>query len=136
MATRCRPSSSHSVQVLAFSVLAVAFLLATHAQAQSPEDGEAVYRSSSLDPHNVAAQVLQTLREVMAERGLREDDVDGILYATTLRLLNPPTASKRGMGWKQIPIQTRFAPFGTKLVPSRDHSDSNGPTLLRYGRSV
>lgn len=76
------------------------------------------------------------LRQVLSERGFEEEEIDEVLFAVGARLLHLTSspAMKRA-GWKRIPIQTRFAPFGTKLVPSRNRGESGGPTLLRYGRS-
>ncbi|CAG5124733.1 unnamed protein product, partial [Candidula unifasciata] len=37
-------------------------------------------------------------------------------------------------GWSRVSVQTRFAPFGTKLVPNRK-LENGGATLLRYGRN-
>nr|KAG5693414.1 hypothetical protein BaRGS_009887 [Batillaria attramentaria] len=70
------------------------------------------------------------------DRGMSDEEIDDVLFSVGARLLHMTSFSKRISGWKRIPIQTRFAPFGTKLVPSRTYGDSSGSTLLRYGRSV
>lgn len=115
--------------MFALTLLALLALCAQHAHAQQ-EEGEAYQMGR--------ARALEgALQEVLSEQGLAEEEVDHILYLLGARPLRPSGINKR-MGWKQIqiPIQTRFAAFGTKLVPSRNHGDSSGPNLLRYGRSV
>ena len=81
---------------------------------------------------------LAALQTALTERGLSEREAGELLYLAVKEMLpSPPmSSSKRSSGWSRIPIQTRFAPFGTKLVPSRNRGEANRPTLLRYGRSV
>lgn len=119
-------------QVKTITSLACLFLVAimvlnAHAQAHPGNLQAAIQPESTFT---------SALRQVLSERGFQEEEIDEVLFSVGARLLQlmSSTASKRA-GWKRIPIQTRFAPFGTKLVPSRNRGDSNGPTLLRYGRS-
>ena len=109
-------------------------VLSAHAQAQ-PQRPPGLMPSTG--DQGAEGAFTSALRQVLSERGLDESEVDEILFAVGSRLLHLLTASaSKRAGWKRIPIQTRFAPFGTKLVPSRNRGDSNGPTLLRYGRSL
>ncbi|XP_076454766.1 uncharacterized protein LOC143289609 [Babylonia areolata] len=113
-------------------------MLALHGHAQThayPEDAYQEERGGGV-PSRVPALTLLLQRE-LAQRGLDADDVDSLVKALGDR---PTTGvsvrNDKRAGWKRIPIQTRFAPFGTKLIPSRSRGDSSGPTLLRYGRST
>ncbi|CAL1526499.1 unnamed protein product [Lymnaea stagnalis] len=63
-------------------------------------------------------------------RSLTNDEVADFLTDISERLRMK--LFKRG--WNRVNVQTRFAPFGTKLVPNRK-LENNGATLLRYGRS-
>ena len=125
-------SSFLTVTSFTFLVLGLSLALAVHAQVTS------AMRSEPSDSDDWLESAFTTaLRQELLERGVGEGDIDNLLYAVGVRLLQQAsTRNIKRAGWKRIPIQARFAPFGTKLVPSRNHGDSNGPTLLRYGRSI
>ncbi|KAK6194842.1 hypothetical protein SNE40_000383 [Patella caerulea] len=96
----------------------------------------AVDDASYLEAKNELASDI--LREVLAERNFDENEIDDLIGLFRHKLGGSPRLQKKS-GWKypNIPIQTRFAAFGQKLVPGRmmgggDH----GPTILRYGRSL
>lgn len=122
------PKVMSSLSSLALLCLAAILLLTAQAHAQTPQNlGQALSSGSVLS---------SVLRDVLSERGVSDDDIDDILFTMGARLMHTTGLTKRVSGWKRIPIQARFAPFGTKLVPSRTYGDSSGSTLLRYGRSV
>lgn len=122
------PKVMSSLSSFALLCLAAILLLTAQAHAQTPQNlGQALSSGSVLS---------SVLRDLLSERGVSDDDIDDILFTMGARLLHTTGYTKRVSGWKRIPIQTRFAPFGTKLVPSRTYGDSSGSTLLRYGRSV
>ncbi|XP_059143526.1 uncharacterized protein LOC131930878 [Physella acuta] len=64
----------------------------------------------------------------------RDNDLKYIL-ADLLERLQAKLNGYSKRGWSRVNVQTRYAPFGTKLVPNRKLENS-GATLLRYGRSV
>ncbi|KAL8609622.1 hypothetical protein ACOMHN_023758 [Nucella lapillus] len=105
-----------------------------------------------LSAEQPAGSFLLLLRDavVPVEKGSSLDDIenhlsrDGATWRKYERRLSPlrrlPASSlrKRGGGWRKIPIQTRFAPFGSKLIlpKGRQGNGRSGPSLLRYGRSA
>ncbi|KAK7478789.1 hypothetical protein BaRGS_00030000, partial [Batillaria attramentaria] len=127
-----QPPKGMSLPTCTLLFLAAIFLLAAQAHAQTSQDNT-VSGSSASQSQSV---LTNALREVLSDRGMSDEEIDDVLFSVGARLLHMTSFSKRISGWKRIPIQTRFAPFGTKLVPSRTYGDSSGSTLLRYGRSV
>ncbi|KAH9502753.1 hypothetical protein Btru_069701 [Bulinus truncatus] len=78
--------------------------------------------------------LFKLLGQALRYRSLSDLEVAEFLSDMAGRVsLRQPVVSKRT--WSRVNVQPRFAPFGTKLVPSRK-LENNGATLLRYGRSI
>ncbi|BFZ20821.1 hypothetical protein BsWGS_23860 [Bradybaena similaris] len=79
---------------------------------------------------NVAPSVLrEVLRHALLMKSPKDTRVDTL---NTLRSLFGHFGKR---SWSRLSVQTRFAPFGTKLVPNRK-LENGGATLLRYGRDA
>lgn len=79
---------------------------------------------------NVAPSVLrEVLRHALLMKSPKDTRVDTL---NTLRSLFDHFGKR---SWSRVSVQTRFAPFGTKLVPNRK-LENGGATLLRYGRDA
>ncbi|ESP00916.1 hypothetical protein LOTGIDRAFT_173017 [Lottia gigantea] len=97
-------------------------------------DDGAWYKESNFN-HQLVSQIL---RDILAERNLESDAIDEVIGQFRHKLDDSRVPQKKS-SWKysSIPIQTRFAAFGQKLVPGRTGSGGDhGPTMLRYGRSA
>uniref|UniRef100_A0A0B6ZRQ7 Uncharacterized protein n=1 Tax=Arion vulgaris TaxID=1028688 RepID=A0A0B6ZRQ7_9EUPU len=78
--------------------------------------------------------VHEALRQALLDTGLSNEEVDE-LFESELNKIQNRVNSYGKRDWNKLSVQTRFAPFGTKLVPNRK-LENGGATLLRYGRSL
>ncbi|KAL8569562.1 hypothetical protein ACOMHN_044700 [Nucella lapillus] len=120
-----------------FTFIFLTAILALHAHAQTHKTSSGHVGGERGQSQSLSLNRILRGQDWEEERGLENVDLDNLLsrYALATRLLGMVSRNNKRAGWKRIPIQTRFAPFGTKLIPSRSRGDSTGPTLLRYGRS-